>query len=200
MLKFFKGSKKEQENNKIIFVGLGNPGKQYANTRHNVGFMAIDELIKHWNATEKGSKKGSYDCFECSVSGKKVFLVKPLTFMNLSGKAVQGICAKARVPITSVVVMFDDIAIPFEKLKIRKQGSAGGHNGLKSIIAVLGQNFPRIKIGIGDERAGKDLSDHVLSKFSKEEKKELDLLIESIPNIAKSIIEDGLDVAMNKFN
>lgn len=196
MLKLFKKSK----TNSLFFIGLGNPGSEYAKTRHNIGYMALDSLIEHWKATEKGSKKGIYQSFEAFVDGKRVYLIKPLTYMNLSGKAVQSICSFYKCQPTDLIVIYDDISLPFGKVRIRKQGSAGGHNGIKSIIEAIGQGFSRIKIGIGDERDGKDLSGHVLSRFNKDEEKELSSLLDSFHNIPETIIKDGIDEAIIKFS
>ncbi len=194
MLKLFKESNKETK--KIFFIGLGNPGTEYSRTRHNVGFMALDKLINHWQAVEKGSKRGLYQSFEAYVDGKKIYFVKPLTYMNLSGKAVQSICSMYKCQPSDFVVIYDDVALPFGKLRIRKQGSAGGHNGIKSIIEAIGQDFPRIRVGIGDEREGKDLSGHVLSKFSQEEVLEIEKVLGNFPEIAQSIIDVGLEQTM----
>ncbi len=198
MLKFFKSAEMGDASNKLFFVGLGNPGSEYAKTRHNVGYMALDVMIDYWQAVEKGSKKGAYQSYEAFVDGRKIYFIKPLTYMNLSGKAVQAICTLYKCQPTDFIVIYDDIALPFAKIRIRKQGSAGGHNGIKSIIEAIGQKFPRIKIGIGDERDGKDLSGHVLSKFSKEESQELQKVLNSIPKIAESILEKGIDKAISE--
>lgn len=197
MLKFFKGS---ETNNSLFFVGLGNPGSEYAFTRHNVGYMALDRLIEHWRAVEKGSKKGVYQSYEAFVGVRKLYFIKPLTYMNLSGKAVQSVCALYKCHPRDFIVIYDDIALPFAKIRIRKKGSAGGHNGIKSIIEAIGQDFPRIKIGIGDEREGKDLSNHVLSKFKSEELVELETILSGMPEIAESIITQGFDSTMIKFS
>ncbi len=200
MLKLFKELKSNNNECALFFVGLGNPGTEYAFTRHNVGFMVADKLIAHWQAKEKGSRKGLYQSYETFVGGRKVQIVKPLTFMNLSGKAVQSICSMYKCQPTQFIVIYDDVALPFGKIRLRKQGSAGGHNGIKSIIEAIGQDFPRIRIGIGDERNGKDLSGHVLSKFSKDEEQELGLLLDKLPEIAETLLKDGINVAMNIVN
>ncbi|MEI7941745.1 MAG: aminoacyl-tRNA hydrolase [Candidatus Riflemargulisbacteria bacterium] len=200
MLRLFKESNKEETSNRLFIVGLGNPGTEYSRTRHNVGYMAVDRLIEHWQAVEKGSKKGLYQCYEVFFKGVKVYIIKPVTYMNLSGKAVQSICSMYKCQPTEFVVVYDDVSIPLGKIRIRKQGSAGGHNGIKSIIEAIGQEFPRIRIGIGDEREGKDLSGHVLSKFNKEEEQQLKLLLDRVPEMAETVLKDGIDVAMNMIN
>ena len=199
MFKLFKTLDASKTTNKLFFVGLGNPGSEYAKTRHNVGYMVLDRLIEHWGAVEKGSKKGIYQSYETFVGGRKLYFIKPLTYMNLSGKAVQVVCSLYKCQPTDFIVIYDDIALPFAKLRIRKQGSAGGHNGIKSIIEAIGQNFSRIKIGIGDEREGKDLSGHVLSKFSKEEVLELEKVLDKFPEIAQSILDNGIDKTNSSF-
>jgi PTH1 family peptidyl-tRNA hydrolase len=190
-------------NNKTIknfFIGLGNPGMEYSKTRHNVGYMAIDKLIECWQATEKGSKKKLYNLYEASLDKQKVCLVKPITFMNLSGKAVQSILTSYKCKPSNFIVIYDDASLPFGKVRIRKQGSAGGHNGIKSIIEAIGSDFPRIKIGIGDNRDGSDLSNHVLGRFSKEEFSELGTLLEQVPEICKNIIEFGIEKAISSYS
>ncbi len=184
-----------------LIVGLGNPGNQYTKTRHNCGFRAIDIIAESLNCKiDKAKFQGLYGM--ARFAGKKVYLLKPQTFMNLSGKSVLPISAYFNIPPERIIVLFDDISLPPGRLRIRSDGSAGGHNGIKSIIAELGsQNFPRIKIGVGERtQAQQDLADWVLSTFSAKEEKALAV---SLPNAAKAalcIIEHGIYEAANRFN
>lgn len=184
-----------------IVAGLGNPGKKYENTRHNIGFMVIDEAARKYDIrfTEKKHKavigKGL-------IGGEKVILVKPQTFMNLSGESIREIIDYYRVEEkTELIIVSDDISLDVGAVRIRKKGSAGGHNGLKNIILHLGHDeFQRIRIGVGNKPAEYDLVDYVLGHFDKEEQ---ELLAESISEAAEAIevmIKDGPDIAMNQFN
>lgn len=184
-----------------IVAGLGNPGKKYENTRHNIGFMVIDEAAEKYDIrfTEKKHKavigKGM-------IGGEKVILVKPQTFMNLSGESIREIIDYYKIEDqTELIVISDDISLDVGAIRIRKKGSAGGHNGLKNIILHLGHDeFQRIRVGVGNKPAEYDLIDYVLGHFDKEEQK---LLTESINEAAEAIgvmIKDGPDVAMNQFN
>ncbi|MCM1154476.1 MAG: aminoacyl-tRNA hydrolase [Roseburia sp.] len=185
----------------FIIAGLGNPGRKYENTRHNVGFMVIDELagIHHISVAEKKHKaligKGI-------IGGEKVILVKPQTFMNLSGESIREIIDYYKIEEkTQLIVISDDVSMDPGAVRIRKRGSAGGHNGLKNIILHLGHDeFQRIKLGVGEKPAGGDLVDHVLGSFSKEES---ELIAESVKSAAGAVevmITDGADTAMNRFN
>jgi PTH1 family peptidyl-tRNA hydrolase len=184
-----------------IVVFLGNPGAKYAGTRHNVGFMTADALGKdagiRIDRLRFRALTGSG-----AVGGEKVFLMKPQTFMNLSGDAVQEAMRFYKLPLERVLVVSDDVALPVGKLRIRRNGSAGGHNGLKDIIDKCGgEDFPRIRIGIGEPpHADYDMADWVLSQFSGGDK---DLIAEAAKNAAaavETIIRDGLDKAMNMYN
>ncbi|SFG18751.1 peptidyl-tRNA hydrolase, PTH1 family [Lachnospiraceae bacterium C7] len=184
-----------------LIVGLGNPGKQYENTRHNVGFDAIDVLADkyHINMTENKHKA---ICGKGTIEGQKVILAKPQTFMNLSGESVRDIINFYKIdPEEEMLVMFDDISLAPGNLRIRKKGSAGGHNGIKNIIAQTGtQNFKRVKIGVGEKPAGWDLADHVLGHFSNADRKLVNEALEDAAEAAKLIIIDEVDKAMNDFN
>lgn len=184
----------------IAIVGLGNPGKDYIDTRHNVGFKTIDLLAERNNISMNKIKfKSVYG--EGFIEGKKVLLVKPQTYMNNSGIAVRELCDFYKLSLENVIIIVDDIDIDFAKIRIRKKGSAGTHNGLKSIIYHLkDENFPRIKIGIGKKKENQDLADFVLGPFTKEEQKDIDIAIENTALAIETMVKDGIDMAMNKFN
>ena len=168
----------------FIIAGLGNPGKRYENTRHNVGFDAIDELVDRYRIPGSGvSHKAMVG--KGIMEGQKVLLAKPLTYMNLSGEAIRGLVDYYKIdPETELLVIYDDISLEPGNIRIRKKGSAGGHNGIKSIIAQLGtQNFQRIRIGVGEKPKNWDLADYVLGTFGKEDRP---LVEEAIGNAAEA--------------
>lgn len=184
-----------------IVVGLGNPGSQYDLTRHNAGFMAIDSIAEKCNVKLKKIKFKSL-CAVTKIKDKSVLLMKPSTFMNLSGEAVVEAMKFYKVDVQNVIVIFDDINLEPGRLRIRRKGSAGGHNGIKNIIYLSGEDtFPRIKIGVGEKPNSQwDLADWVLSKFSNQE---LDCIYKSIDKsfeALKLIIDGELELAMSKFN
>ena len=183
-----------------FIVGLGNPGLQYENTRHNVGFMTIDYLANKYDIDVRKLKfKSLYGQGE--ISGHKVMLIKPQTYMNNSGMAVLDVYNYYKMPLENILVIVDDVDIEFGTIRIRKKGSDGGHNGLKSIIYQLGsQDFPRIKIGIGKRKEGQDLADFVLSKFSKDEKPRIEEAVLNAAMAVETIITYGIDEGMNQFN
>lgn len=184
-----------------LIVGLGNPGSKYEKTRHNVGFRAIDLLAKELGCkVDKGKFQGL--CGQASYNGKKLLLLKPQTFMNLSGQSVQQAAAFYKLPPERVIVLFDDISLVPGRLRVRAEGSAGGHNGIKSIIAELGsQNFPRVKIGVGAKpHPDYDLADWVLSSFSTQEEKLLVPALERAGEAALCLLEHGVPEAANRFN
>lgn len=184
-----------------LLVGLGNPGDKYDNTRHNVGFAAIDQLAEELRVPVQKLK---YRALTQSVElgGAKVLLMKPITYMNLSGEAVGEAARFFKIPADHVLVLSDDVSLPVGKLRIRKGGSAGGHNGLKSIIQHLGTDqFPRVKIGVGEKpHPDYDMADWVLGKFAGEDLKTITQAIERAGKAAACYIQDGPDKAMNKFN
>ncbi|MCK9444263.1 MAG: aminoacyl-tRNA hydrolase [Tissierellaceae bacterium] len=184
----------------FVVVGLGNPGRAYAQTRHNIGFNTIDLLGKRNNIKINKIKfKSVYG--EGFIGGEKVLLVKPQTFMNNSGETVRDIYNFFKLPIENIIVVVDDIDIDFAAVRIRRKGSAGSHNGLKSIIYLLQRDdFPRVKIGIGKKGQYEDLADFVLSKFSKEEQELIEGSILTGAEAVEAIIEKGIDDAMNQFN
>lgn len=183
-----------------VIVGLGNPGKTYANTRHNVGFDTIDLLAERNNIRVNKIKfKAVYG--EGNINGEKVILVKPQTYMNNSGETVRDIANFFKLHPEHIIVIVDDIDIDFASVRIRKKGSAGSHNGLKSIIHLLGtEDFPRIKIGIGKRHQGQRLSDFVLSRFSKDERKIIEESLLYSAEAVETILKDGIEASMNKFN
>lgn len=184
----------------FVVVGLGNPGKEYINTRHNIGFDTIDLLANRNNIKINKIKfKSVYG--EGIIGSEKVLLVKPQTYMNNSGMAVLDVYNYYKMPLENILVIVDDVDIEFGTIRIRKKGSDGGHNGLKSIIYQLGsQDFPRIKIGIGKRKEGQDLADFVLSKFSKDEKPRIEEAVLNAAMAVETIITYGIDEGMNQFN
>lgn len=184
-----------------LLVGLGNPGDKYDNTRHNVGFAAIDQLAEELKVPVQKLK---YRALTQTVElgGAKVLLMKPITYMNLSGEAVGEAARFFKIPADHVLVLSDDVSLPVGKLRIRKGGSAGGHNGLKSIIQHLGTDqFPRVKIGVGEKpHPDYDMADWVLGKFTGEDLKTITQAIQRAGKAAECYIHDGPDKAMNKFN
>ncbi len=184
-----------------LIVGLGNPGKEYERSRHNAGFRAIDILAESLNCKiDKLKFQGLYT--QVSYSGGKLFLLKPQTFMNLSGRSVLQLSAYFHIPPQRIIVMFDDISLEPGRLRIRADGSAGGHNGIKSIIQEIGsQSFPRVKIGVGSKPNPEfDLADWVLSSFSAQEEKALSVSLKNAAEAALAIIDRGVPEAANRYN
>lgn len=181
-------------------IGLGNPGNKYRGTRHNVGFDAIDCLsVRNNTKVTKIKHKAVYG--ETQIGGHKVLLIKPQTYMNLSGETVLDVYNYYKLSIENIVVIYDDIDIEFGSLRIRPKGSAGSHNGMKSIIYLLQKdNFPRVKIGVGRPRTGQDLADFVLSGFSKDERAIIDETVERAAMAVEKIILDSVNSAMNEYN
>jgi len=190
-----------KSNESWLIVGLGNPGKQYERTRHNCGFRVIDLLAEKLGCkVDKGKFEGLYG--QTVYSGKKLYLLKPLTYMNLSGKSVLQLSAYFSIPPQRIIVIFDDISLEPGRLRIRADGSAGGHNGIKSIISQLGsQDFPRVKVGVGAKpHEQQDLADWVLSAFSASEEKALSVSLDNATEAALCIIEKGVPEAANRYN
>ncbi len=184
-----------------LVVGLGNPGKEYTRTRHNCGFRAIDALAEHLGCKiDKSKFQGLYG--QTDYNAKRLYLLKPLTFMNLSGRSVLQLSAYFNIPPQRIIVLFDDISLPVGRLRVRANGSAGGHNGIKSLIAELGSSdFPRVKIGVGAKpEPERDLADWVLSSFSASEEKELSSALENAAQAALCLIENGVQEAANRYN
>ena len=190
-----------RSNEAWLIAGLGNPGKEYEKTRHNCGFRAIDILAQKLGCkVDKGKFQGLYG--QVNYGGNKLLLLKPLTYMNLSGKSVLQLSAYFHIPPQRIIVLFDDISLEPGRLRIRGDGSAGGHNGIKSIIAELGsQDFPRVKIGVGGKiNPEQNLADHVLSAFSATEEKALQSALERTADAALCIIDKGVPEAANRYN
>jgi len=187
--------------NAWLIVGLGNPGREYAHTRHNCGFRAIDILAEKLGCkVDKSKFQGLYS--QTNYNGNKLYLLKPQTYMNLSGRSVLQLSAYFNIPPQRIIVLFDDISLPPGRLRIRADGSAGGHNGIKSIIGELGsQDFPRVKIGVGAKpNPDQDLADWVLSGFSSAEEKDLSSALVRSADAALSIIDNGISETANRFN
>lgn len=185
----------------FLIAGLGNPGRQYEKTRHNMGFDTIDELIDRHRIPQGGiAHKAMYG--KGMIAGEKVLAVKPLTYMNLSGEAIREYINYYKMdPERELIVIYDDIDLDPGQIRIRKKGSAGGHNGIKSIIAQIGtQNFYRIKVGVGAKPKGWDLADYVLGRFSSEERALVDKAICDAADAVEMILKDGIEAAMNHYN
>lgn len=184
-----------------MLVGLGNPGLKYERTRHNVGFRAIDLLCSQRGCRADRLRLKALTGF-CELGGQKVLLVKPMTYMNLSGQAVRPLADYYKIPPEHILVIFDDVSLPVGKLRVRPDGSAGGHNGAKSLIAELGtQNFPRIRVGVGEKpHPDYDLADWVLSVFPLSQREAMAEVYSRAAEAARAIVTEGCDAAMNRFN
>ncbi len=184
-----------------LLVCLGNPGDKYENTRHNVGFMVADEVGERCRMPIQKLKFRALTN-TCDLGGEKVLVMKPVTYMNLSGEAVRQAADFYKIKPDHVLVVSDDVSLPVGKLRVRASGSAGGHNGLKSIIGQLGTDgFPRVKIGVGEKpHPDYDLADWVLGKFVGEDKKTIDAAVKRAADAAECIIRDGAEKAMGRFN
>ncbi|ELC8443515.1 aminoacyl-tRNA hydrolase [Clostridium perfringens] len=182
----------------ILIVGLGNPGKQYEQTRHNIGFDVIDYMANKYNIDVNREKfKGL--CGEGFIENKKVILLKPLTYMNLSGESIRELANFYKLENDEIIVVYDDISLDIGKLRIREKGSAGGHNGIKSIIQNLGgDEFPRVKVGVGQPKD--NLVNHVLGKFSKEDREHVEKVIPVVSDAIAEIVKNDAKESMNKFN
>ena len=183
---------------KFLIVGLGNPGAEYHETRHNVGWMVVDAFAAQQQVTFEDKRYGYIA--QTSVKGRKLFLLKPTTYMNLSGNAVRYWLEKENIPTEHLLVVVDDLAFPLGKMRLRGNGSNGGHNGLGHIQQLIGEKYARLRIGIGSEFQRGGQVDWVLSKFSDEDKQVLQPLIETACEIIKSFVLAGVDRTMNQFN
>ncbi|HLT41243.1 MAG TPA: aminoacyl-tRNA hydrolase [Sphingobacteriaceae bacterium] len=184
---------------KFLIVGLGNIGLEYADTRHNIGFMVADELAKQADAGFSTLRHAYYSEFK--FKGKVVHVIKPTTYMNLSGKAVNYWMNELKVPLEQVLVVVDDIALPFGKIRLKPKGGNAGHNGLKSIEALCGgQNYPRLRFGVGDNYQRGRQAEYVLSSFENEELLELPALIENSVKMIHSFMTAGIELTMTRFN
>lgn len=183
-----------------LIIGLGNPGKEYEETRHNVGFKALDAIAIKFNINITDKKFRAF-CGSGIISGEKVLLIKPQTYMNLSGESVRKAMDFFKLSNEDIVIIYDDISLAPGQLRIRKKGSAGGHNGIKSIISHVGsEEFLRIKVGVGDKPAGRDLADYVLGKISGNEQGLMKDAYSDIVDAIELILNSDIDVAMNRFN
>ena len=184
----------------ILIAGLGNPGKEYENTRHNAGFLVLDTLAQKLGADLSERKRRAL-CGKAVIGGQKVILLKPQTYMNSSGESIRAAADYYKVPPEDILVVYDDISLAPGQLRVRKKGSAGGHNGIKNIIAHLGtQEFPRIKIGVGDKPPRMDLADYVLGHFSSGEKKIMEEAAKEAADAICEIVNVGIEQAMNDHN
>lgn len=198
----FKKIEKKEDSAPIthLIVGLGNPGNEYTYTRHNAGFLAIDYIcLKHGGECQRAKFKALIG--EWRVGGKRVLLMKPQTFMNHSGEAIIEAANFYKIPPENVIILSDDITLDIGRMRIRKNGSAGGHNGLKSVIEYLGTDkFPRIKIGAGQKPSEYPMVEWVLSRFPKNEEQYLQKVIEHVPAALEKMVNGDIDSAMCEFN
>lgn len=183
-----------------LIAGLGNPTREYEKTRHNVGFSVIDVLADKYNI-DVSDRKHKALCGRGVIEGEKVLLLKPQTFMNLSGESIREAVDYYKIDPEDIIVIYDDISLEPGQLRIRLKGSAGGHNGIKNIIAMTGtENFKRIKVGVGEKPAGWDLADHVLGRMSEEDRAAFEEAVKESVKAVEMILEDEIDQAMNDFN
>lgn len=184
-----------------MIAGLGNPGTEYAATRHNVGFMLADALAARWSATAWRTKQDALVA-EARIGAEKILLVKPLTYMNESGRAVGPLLSWYKLDASDLIVAHDDMDLPVGMIRLRKKGSAGGHNGMKSILYhVKDENFPRVRIGVGHPvHEHEQVIRHVLSPFSAEDAQKIREIIDYLLPAVECIITEGIDLAMNKYN
>ncbi len=182
-----------------LVVGLGNPGDEYARTRHNLGFMVVDELAGRGKAGPARDKMGAEVC-EGQLVGQRLLLCKPMQFMNVSGEAVGRVAGFWKVPADHLVVVYDDLDLPFGQLRLAGGGGHGGHNGIRSIIATMGREFFRVRVGIGRPGGSEDASRRVLGGFSKQEQQELPFVVTEAADAVELLLREGLTAAMNRFN
>ncbi len=181
-------------------IGLGNPGREYAGTRHNVGFDAVTALADKYDLKIK-DKKFKALVTDGIIEGQRIILVHPQTYMNLSGESVRAVVDYYHLEPEEIIIVCDDINLDIGRLRIRKKGSAGGHNGLKNIISELGTDgFPRIRIGVGEKPEGWDLAKHVLGRFSEEDDRVIRDILKEAVGALETWLSDGIDTAMNKYN
>jgi peptidyl-tRNA hydrolase, PTH1 family len=184
-----------------LVVGLGNPGREYEHTPHNAGFDVVERLARGWGVALKRSWRFPAEMAEARRTDETVLLLRPLTFMNRSGQAVAPVARKKGIDPASVMVIVDDADLPLGKLRIRGQGGPGGHNGLKSIIALMGSDaFPRIRVGIGRGEPGQDMVEFVLSRLSRDQREVLNQTLDRAVEAVECWLDQGLDRTMNSFN
>lgn len=192
--------KSEPDEGLILLCGLGNPGKEYENTRHNMGFMAVDTLAQHYKGNWQKTKFMALTS-QVTIKGRKVLLVKPQTFMNSSGDAISMLQNYYKVPSQNIMVIYDDIDIDLGHIRIRKKGGAGSHNGMKSVKKSLGtEDFPRIRLGIGPQPEYIDIIDYVLGRLSLAEEEMLKPVWPKVASIVETYLTEGLEIAMTRFN
>jgi PTH1 family peptidyl-tRNA hydrolase len=185
-----------------LIVGLGNPGREYRDTRHNVGFMVVEEIARRYALSWSQAPSQVPDAFIAKRYGTDpMLLAKPLTYMNLSGSAVAALSRYYDVPVGDLLVVVDEVALPFGKLRARARGSAGGHNGLKSVVERLGTTeFARLRLGVGRGDDRRDLADHVLSIFERSERAELESFVARAADAAEMFVAEGIEKVMNRYN
>lgn len=183
-----------------LIVGLGNPGDRYRGTRHNIGFAVLDELARRAGADMEAAPAVSGDALLGRWRARHSLLAKPLTFMNASGEAVGGLLRYYKIDQADLLVLVDEVQLPLGKLRARARGSAGGHNGLKSIIAHVGDEFSRLRIGIGRGEARRDLADHVLARFERTEAADVERMTVRAADAAETFIASGIEAVMNEYN
>ena len=185
---------------RIAMIGLGNPGPQYVSTRHNAGFLALDEFIRRFASLQKEENKRHYQLFQCMMDYQKLYLIKPMTYMNLSGIAVRDFLQKSGLEPEDLIIIYDDVSLNLGRIRLRKDGSAGGQKGMKSIITELGTDeIKRIKIGIGPKDIP-SLPDYVLSKFREGEYERLGWVLEQTTNAMRDVMQDDFERVMNRYN
>ncbi len=183
-----------------LIVGLGNPGRRYEKTRHNVGFMVVSEVARRW-ATDTARQKFAGAFVEAALDGNKAGLLCPETYMNQSGKSVREAVDFYKLPLTDLLVICDDLNLPLARIRLRPNGSAGGQKGLADIIRVLGtEQFPRMRVGIGAAPPGWEVPDFVLSRFQEQEQSEIDLAIQRAADAVTVWIREGIETCMNQYN
>ena len=184
-----------------LIVGLGNPGPEYRDTRHNVGFMVADALVDRWRVSDQWRGKFEALLIKTMVREESVVLAKPLTFMNLSGQAVAALAGFYKIDPSDIFIVTDDVALPVGRLRARREGGAGGHNGLKSIIQSLGmQAFPRMRVGVGRGDSRRDLADHVLGRFEADERDTVSAAVLRAADATEMFLSEGIERVMNAFN
>jgi PTH1 family peptidyl-tRNA hydrolase len=184
-----------------LIVGLGNPGAEYRDTRHNVGFMVADALAARWRVGDEWREKFGALQIKTMRGEEAVIVAKPLTFMNLSGQAVAAITGFYKIELADVLIVTDDVALPVGRLRARRDGGAGGHNGLKSLIQSLGtQAFPRMRVGVGRGDNRRDLADHVLGRFEADERDTVSAAVLRAADASEVFLSDGIERVMNAFN
>ena len=178
-------------------VGLGNPGPKYAGTRHNVGFVVIDEMARRASV---GFEPAPADALMARVRSSDLLLAKPMTFMNASGQAIGELLRYFKIDVADLLVVVDEVQLPLGKVRARARGSAGGHNGLKSVVQHIGDEFARLRLGVGRGESRRDLADHVLAKFEKDEAEDVARMIERATDASEVFVTSGIAAVMNQFN